>query len=52
MLRISYTGTFVLWSFALFWIIKLIQYVVDIQRLLELQNFYHYLLEIREVQQD
>jgi autophagy-related protein 9 len=47
--RISYTATFVLWSFALFWMIKLIQYIVDIQRLLELQNFYYYLLEIREV---
>jgi hypothetical protein len=47
--RLSYTGTFVLWAFALFWMIKFIQYVVDIQRLHELQNFYYHLLEIREV---
>ena len=48
--RISYTGTFVLWSFALFWMIKLLQYIVDLQRLRELQNFYYYLLEIRDVE--
>jgi hypothetical protein len=47
--RLSYTGTFVLWAFALFWMVKFIQYVVDIQRLRELQNFYHYLLEIHDV---
>lgn len=29
--------------------IKLFQYVVDLQRLRELQNFYYYLLEIRDV---
>ena len=28
---------------------KLLQYVVDIQRLRELQNFYVYLLDIRDV---
>jgi Autophagy protein ATG9 len=49
--RLSYTGTFVLWAFALFWMIKFIQYVVDIQRLRELQSFYYHLLEIREVPQ-
>jgi hypothetical protein len=47
--RISWGGSFVLWSFALFWMIKFIQYLVDIQRLAELQNFYHYLLEIQDV---
>ena len=47
--RMSSFGTFVLWSFALFWMVKLIQYVVDIQRLRELQSFYFYLLEIRDV---
>lgn len=47
--RISWGGSFVLWSFALFWMVKFLQYVVDIQRLRELQNFYHYLLEIQDV---
>jgi hypothetical protein len=29
--------------------VKLLQYVMDIQRLRELQNFYCHLLEIRDV---
>lgn len=39
---------FVLWLFALFWFLKVFQYVGDIKRLSDLRNFYQYLLGISE----
>lgn len=37
-----------LWLFIVFWFIKLFQYTSDIRRLIELQNFYYYLLDISD----
>lgn len=39
---------FVLWLFALFWFLKVFQYVGDIKRLNDLKNFHQYLLGISE----
>ncbi|ODQ66948.1 APG9-domain-containing protein [Nadsonia fulvescens var. elongata DSM 6958] len=48
MAQMSSFHVFMLWVFYLFWFLKLFQYIKDIRRLIELQNFYHYLLEISE----
>ena len=50
MSRLSYFSTFLIWLFTLFWFMKLIQYIYDIQRLLDLKNFYFYLLNISEAE--
>lgn len=50
MSRLGLFPTFLLWLFALFWFMKLIQYVYDIQRLLDLKNFYLHLLEITDAE--
>lgn len=50
MSRLGYFSTFLIWLFTLFWFMKLIQYVYDIQRLLDLKNFYFYLLDISEAE--
>lgn len=50
MSRLGYFSTFLIWLFTLFWFMKLIQYVYDIQRLLDLKNFYFYLLNISEAE--
>src|SRR5688572_18425190 len=42
----SGTAAFLLWAFSLYWVVTLIQYVLDLRRLIELYNFYKYLLEI------
>lgn len=39
---------FALWLFIIFWFVKLFQYMSDIRRLLDLQNFYYYLLDISD----
>ncbi|ODV89806.1 hypothetical protein CANCADRAFT_28024, partial [Tortispora caseinolytica NRRL Y-17796] len=44
--KLSYGVAFGLWVFAFFWFMKLIQYAYDIPRLMELRDFYTYLLEI------
>lgn len=48
--RLGVFPSFLLWLFTLFWFMKLIQYVYDIQRLLDLKNFYFYLLDISEAE--
>jgi autophagy-related protein 9 len=50
MSRLGYFSTFLIWLFTLFWFMKLIQYVYDIQRLLDLKNFYFYLLNISDAE--
>ncbi len=42
----SGTANFLLWLFALFWIVKVFEYLVDIRRLRHLHDFYLYLLDI------
>lgn len=50
MSRLGIFSTFLLWLFTLFWFMKLIQYVYDIQRLLDLKNFYFHLLDISDAE--
>lgn len=44
--RMSGLSNLMIWLFAFLWICKAFQYVMDIQRLRNLHNFFHYLLEI------
>lgn len=46
--KMSTTATFFLWLFTLFWIGKLVQYVLDIRRLRQMHDFYHYLLGVSD----
>lgn len=46
MSKMGLMHTFTLWLFALFWFLKLFQYVNDIKRLADMRDFYHYLLGI------
>jgi autophagy-related protein 9 len=46
---ISYTASFVLWAFIVYWFQKLIHHIFDIRNLLEMQSFYFHLLEVRDV---
>lgn len=50
MSRLGIFPSFLLWLFALFWFMKLIQYVYDIQRLIDLKNFYLHLLDITDAE--
>lgn len=50
MSRLGFFPSFLLWLFTLFWFMKLIQYVYDIQRLLDLKSFYFHLLNISEAE--
>lgn len=45
----SGTANFFLWLFALFWIAKFFQYVVDIRRLRHMADFYRYLLDVSDL---
>ncbi|KAK9247987.1 autophagy protein Apg9-domain-containing protein [Lipomyces tetrasporus] len=40
--------TFCLWILSLVWFLKLAQYIIDIRRLVDLRNFYKYLLYITD----
>ena len=44
--KMSGTTNLLIWLFAFLWIGKLFQYILDIRRLWNMHNFYHYLLEI------
>ena len=44
--KMSGTANLLIWLFAFLWIGKLFQYILDIRRLWNMHNFYHYLLEI------
>ena len=44
--NLSGSANLLIWLFAFLWICKLFQYFLDIRRLKQMQNFYHYLLEI------
>lgn len=46
MKKIPAVYNFFLWLFAVFWIYNCIQFLIDIPRLWEMHNFYHYLLGI------
>ncbi|KKY27346.1 putative autophagy protein [Phaeomoniella chlamydospora] len=49
MKRMSTGSTFLLWLFYLFWVWKLVQYVLDYRRLRNIHDFYHYLLGVSDV---
>ncbi|KAK6509543.1 autophagy protein atg9 [Arthrobotrys musiformis] len=49
MARMSIGSTLILWIFCLVWMIKLVSYVYDIWRLWEIHQFYHYLLDIPDL---
>lgn len=46
MSKMGLMHTFTLWLFSLFWFLKVFQYLNDIRRLIDMKNFYHYLLDI------
>ncbi|KAI9820866.1 MAG: autophagy protein atg9 [Thelocarpon impressellum] len=46
--KMSGTANFFLWLFALFWIAKVLQYIVDIRRLRHMHDFYLYLLDVND----
>ncbi|KAA8904513.1 hypothetical protein TRICI_005458 [Trichomonascus ciferrii] len=46
MSKMGIMHTFTLWLFSLFWFLKVFQYLNDIRRLVDMKNFYHYLLDI------
>ncbi|KAL1962979.1 hypothetical protein VTN77DRAFT_8825 [Rasamsonia byssochlamydoides] len=48
MTKMSISTTLLLWLFTFFWIGKLLQYVLDIRRLLHMHDFYYYLLGISD----
>lgn len=48
--RLGPATTVLLWVFFMFWIVKVIQYIHDIKRLVDLKNFYFYLLDISEAE--
>lgn len=48
--RLGPGTTVLLWVFFMFWIVKVIQYIHDIKRLVDLKNFYFYLLNISEAE--
>ena len=41
-------ANFLIWMFAFLWFAKLFQYIIDIRRLRQMQDFYQYLLEIQD----
>ncbi|KAF3152942.1 autophagy protein atg9 [Orbilia oligospora] len=49
MAKMSLGSTLILWIFCLVWTIKLVSYVYDIWRLWEIHQFYHYLLDIPDL---
>ncbi|KAK6357013.1 autophagy protein atg9 [Orbilia javanica] len=49
MARMSIGSTLILWIFCLVWTIKLVSYIYDIWRLWEIHQFYHYLLDIPDL---
>lgn len=46
--KMSTSSTLLLWLFTLFWIGKLVQYVLDIRRLRHMHDFYHHLLGVSD----
>ncbi|KAL2850970.1 autophagy protein Apg9-domain-containing protein [Aspergillus pseudodeflectus] len=48
--NMSLSSTFLLWLFCLFWIWKVFQCLLDIRRLKNMHDFYHYLLNITDAE--
>jgi len=46
--KMSGTANFLIWVFAFLWICKLFQYCYEFRRLMHMQSFYHYLLDISD----
>ncbi|EAA59942.1 hypothetical protein AN3734.2 [Aspergillus nidulans FGSC A4] len=48
--RMSASSTFLLWLLCLFWIGKIFQLILDIRRLKNMHDFYHYLLGVSDAE--
>ncbi|KAK9468109.1 autophagy protein Apg9-domain-containing protein [Lipomyces arxii] len=46
--RLGGFSTFCIWVFSLVWFLKLAQYVIDIKRLVDIRDFFWYLLDITD----